>query len=106
MERFIIGADTVSSFGPTELFKFSRGKELRKASRRKSDAKAWIRLDGGFAIRPCNVNDLSDTGVQITILAAETIPGVFTLLMSRDANFGRRARVKWRRGSQIGAEFI
>jgi hypothetical protein len=52
------------------------------------------------------VVDLSDTGVQITISAAETIPGMFTFLMSRDAGVGRRARVKWRRGSQIGAEFI
>jgi hypothetical protein len=78
----------------------------RKASRRKSDANAWIRLDGGFAMRPCNMVDLSDTGVKITVRFAETIPGVFTLLMSRDASIGRRARVRWRRGSQIGAEFI
>ena len=78
----------------------------RKAERRKSGANAWIRLDGGFAMRPCNMVDLSDTGVQITVHAAETVPGVFTLLLSRDASFGRRARVKWRRGSQIGAEFI
>jgi hypothetical protein len=83
-----------------------RGKELRKAPRRESDAKAWIRLDGGFAVRPCSVVDLSDIGVQITVHAAETIPGVFTLLMSRDASSGRRARVKWRRGLQLGAEFI
>ena len=79
----------------------------RKAERRKSGANAWIRLDGGgFAMRPCNMVDLSDTGVQITVHAAEAVPGVFTLLLSRDASFGRRARVKWRRGSQIGAEFI
>jgi hypothetical protein len=82
------------------------GKELRKASRRKSGAKAWIRLDGGFAMRSCSMFDLSDTGVQITVHAAESIPNVFTLLMSRDASLGRRARVKWRRASQIGAEFI
>jgi hypothetical protein len=78
----------------------------RKAERRKSGANAWIRLEGGFAMRPCNMVDLSDTGVKITVHAAETVPGVFTLLLSRDASFGRRARVKWRRGSQIGAEFI
>lgn len=81
-------------------------KELRKAYRRKVGVKAWIRLDGGFAVRPCNMADLSDTGVQITIHAAEAVPGIFTLLMSRDANSGRRARVKWRRGAQIGAEFL
>jgi hypothetical protein len=57
-------------------------------------------------VRPCNVVDVSDTGVQISMAAAETVPGVFTFLTSRDAGLGRSARVKWRRGSQIGAEFI
>jgi hypothetical protein len=99
----------VSSFGRTQAYKLSstrKPKEQRRASRREVGAKAWIRLDGGFAVRPCNVVDLSDTGVQITISAAETIPGMFTFLIARDAGVGRRARVKWRRGSQIGAEFI
>ena len=81
-------------------------KELRKTSRKKVGATAWIRLDGGFAVRPCSVIDLSDNGVQISIDAAQTMPNLFTLLMSRTAGSGRRARLKWRRGSQIGAEFI
>ena len=88
------------------LFKFGRkSTDKRRASRRKVGAKAWIRLDEGFAVRPCQVVDLSDTGVQISLDGAQTVSGVFTLLMSRDAGVGRRARVKWRRGSEIGAEF-
>ena len=94
----------LSSFGRTQAY-FGQ-KEQRKASRRKVGAKAWIGLDGGFAKRPCNVVDLSDTGVQIIIDAAATISGEFTFWTSRDAGLGRRARIKWRRGSQIGAEFI
>jgi hypothetical protein len=89
----------VFSLGRTQFHK-------RKAARRKSGANGWIRLDGGFATRPCSMVDLSDTGVKITVHSAETVPGVFTLLTSRDGSPGRRARVKWRRGSQIGAEFI
>ena len=41
-------------------------------------AKAWIRTDVGFAVRQCNVVDLSDTGVKITTDAPETVPVVFT----------------------------
>jgi hypothetical protein len=52
------------------------------------------------------VADLSATGVQITIAGAEALPNEFTLLMSQNAGAGRRARVKWRRGSKIGAEFL
>ena len=81
-----------------------KAKEQRRASRRKFSADAWIRLDGGFALRPCRVIDLSDTGVQISVGAGELVPSTFTFVMSRTAS-GRRARVKWRRGSQIGAEF-
>jgi hypothetical protein len=81
-------------------------KELRKTSRKKVGATAWIRLDGGFAVRSCRVIDLSDSGVQILLDAGQTIPSLFTLLMSRTAGSGRRARLKWRRGLQIGAEFI
>jgi hypothetical protein len=81
-------------------------KEQRRASRRKVSAKALIRLEEGFAVRRCNVVDLSDTGVQITIDAAETVRGIFTFYASGDVGLGRRARVKWRRGGKIGAEFI
>jgi len=93
--------NAVVSFKPRPVRKT---KEQRRASRRKFSADAWIRLDGGFALRPCSVIDLSDTGVQISVGAGESVPSIFTFVMSRSAA-GRRARVKWRRGSQIGAEF-
>ena len=82
-----------------------RGKELRKATRRKVSASGFIRPDGGFAVRACTVIDLSNTGVQISIDAANSVPNTFMFLTSRNAA-GRRATVKWRRGSQIGAEFL
>jgi len=97
----------VSPFGFLLNSKFSSGgvKDQRRASRKKGGTHAWIRLDG-FALRPCTVVDLSDTGVQIRIDAAQKVPKTFTLLMSRDSRSGRLAHVKWRRGTQIGAEFV
>jgi len=74
--------------------------------RKKLGVKAWIRLGGGFATRPCIIVDLSDTGLQIAVDAADSVPNNFVLLMSQDARAGRRAHVKWRRGSKIGAEFL
>ncbi len=82
-----------------------RGKEQRKATRRKVSTSGFIRPDGGFAVRPCTIIDLSDTGVQISIDAPGSVPSTFTFMTSRTAK-GRRASVKWRRGSQIGAEFV
>lgn len=81
-----------------------RLKEQRKAPRRKVGTNAFIRLNDGFAVRPCTVIDLSDTGVQISIVAAKSVPNMFTFMTSRSAA-GRRANVIWRRGSQICAAF-
>ena len=85
---------------------FRKPKDKRKTPRKKSGTKAWIRLDGGFALRPCTLIDHSDAGVCVSVEAPEKISSVFTFLMSRDAVAVRRVRVIWRRGMQIGAEFI
>jgi hypothetical protein len=103
-----IGRQQLSVFGQTLTGRFSisgKSKDYRKATRKKSGADAWIRV-GSFATRPCKVVDISDTGVQITVIAPQTVPQTFSLLISRNAGSGRRALVKWRRGTQIGAEFL
>ncbi|HEY4141660.1 MAG TPA: PilZ domain-containing protein [Pseudolabrys sp.] len=82
-----------------------RGKEQRKATRRKVSVNGFIRPDSGFAVRSCTIIDLSDTGIQISIDAPKSVPNTFTFMTSRTGT-GRRATVKWRRGLQIGAEFV
>jgi hypothetical protein len=79
-------------------------KDKRQTKRKPIGAAAYIRL-GSFAGRPCMVLDLSDTGVRISVDGAANIPTEFALFLSKKSQ-GRRARVKWRRGNQIGAEFI
>jgi hypothetical protein len=81
-------------------------RDKRKASRKKYGTNAWIRLDGGFAVRSCKVLDMSDSGVQIEIDDAKSVSNEFSFLTSRTAGTGRRARIKWRRGAQIGAQFL
>jgi hypothetical protein len=49
------------------------------------------------------VLDVSRTGVRLEITNA-SIPNDFILLFSK-TDTGHKATVKWRRGSQIGAEF-
>jgi hypothetical protein len=92
----------------SQSFKFGSigKKEQRKANRKAVGTDAWLRLDEGFAVRPCSVIDLSDTGVQVSTAAAQTVRGTFTLMMSRTAGTGRRARVVWRSGSLLGAVFL
>jgi hypothetical protein len=68
--------------------------------------RAWIRFDNGFSVRPCVVADLSHSGVRIVVDEPHAVAVQFRLLFKRDAIPGRRCRVKWRRGLEIGAEFI
>ena len=92
-------AETLSS-----RFK-TRSRDPRKSPRQKSGSKAWIRVEGEFAIRSCTIADVSDSGVRLILDTTQPVSGPFTLLFSRNARQGRRCRVKWRRGAQLGAEF-
>jgi hypothetical protein len=63
----------------------------------------WIRLEGSLT-RRCQVLDLSRTGVRLAVTNPQSLPNTFTLILSRSS--GRPACVKWRRGTEIGAEFF
>jgi hypothetical protein len=80
-----------------------KSKDQRKSTRRSINTRGWIRVDGGFAVRPCGVLDLSETGARLSFEG--DIPSSFALLLSRDSK-GRNARIKWRRGSQVGIVFV
>jgi hypothetical protein len=77
--------------------------DRRAASRRGYNEDAWVRV-GDSLLRGCRVLDLSRTGVRLTITNSHTVPDEFTLLLSRNTS-GRPAVVKWRRHTQIGAEY-
>jgi hypothetical protein len=80
----------------------TRKREARKSLRRPG----WITLDGGFAVRPCLVQDISSAGAKITADGAGTLPGTLRLAFGRDARTGRNCQVVWRHGNSIGVRFI
>ena len=65
----------------------------------------WITLDGGFAARPCVVQNMSATGARITIDDDNSLPAKLRLAFSRDARTGRACEVVWRRGKSVGVKF-
>jgi hypothetical protein len=66
----------------------------------------WITLEGGFAARPCVVQDMSSTGAKITIQDPNMLPAKLRLGFARDARTGRNCEVVWRRGSSVGVKFV
>ena len=81
-------------------------KDLRSAPREAKGTKVWIRFDDGFSVRACRLIDLSNTGIRIMVDAPRDVADRFSLLLSRSDAPGRRCRVKWRKGPEIGAEFV
>ena len=105
-ETFSLGS-TMGLFESKLGYNFAaRAKDKRKSVRKPQNADAWIRSDGTFAVRPCKVIDLSNSGIRISIDGADRLMGAFVFMAARGSSSGRRARVKWRRGAQIGAEFV
>ena len=79
--------------------------ENRRAARRGYNNNAWIRPEGSFGLQPCQVVDISRTGVRLRIANLQKVPEKFILLFSK-FGAGHLARVKWRRGIQVGAELL
>ena len=77
-------------------------RELRKSLRQPG----WITLDGGFAARPCVVQNMSSTGAKITIDDPNMLPAKLRLAFTRDARTGRPCEVVWRRGKSVGVKFV
>ena len=78
----------------------------KRESRKSLQQAGWITLDGGFAARPCVVQDMSTTGAKVTIDDSNSLPAKLRLAFSRDARTGRPCEVVWRRGKSVGVKFV
>ena len=79
-------------------------KDKRRSRRIAINDRGYIRPDGGFAKWPCTVLDVSETGVRLMLEGNHAVPAMFSYVAV--SGIGRAARVKWRRGREVGAEFI
>jgi hypothetical protein len=80
--------------------------ENRRGARRADAFRIGALLPGeGAAEIDCLVWDQSETGAQIEVEVAETVPDEFTLSMTAYAK-PRRCKVAWRRGRKLGVNFV
>ena len=78
---------------------------LKRDRRHQVNMAAWIRQKGSVASQQCRVIDVSRNGVRVEVADPYKIPDNFILLFSRN-DAGQHASVRWRRGTQLGAEFL
>jgi PilZ domain len=82
------------------------GATKKRDARKSLQQSGWITLDGGFAARPCVVQDMSASGAKITVDDTNVLPARLTLAFARDARTGRNCEVVWRRGRSVGVKFV
>jgi hypothetical protein len=78
----------------------------KREARKSLSQPGWITLEGGFAMRPCVVQDMSSSGAKITIDDPNVLPARLRLAFTRDARTGRKCEVVWRRGKSVGIKFV
>ena len=78
----------------------------KREARKSLQQSGWITLEGGFAARPCVVQDMSKSGARITIDDPNMLPAKLRLAFARDARTGRNCAVVWRRGKSVGIKFV
>jgi hypothetical protein len=80
--------------------------ERRRSPRRRLFRVAKIKTGPGIPPRHCLVIDISDGGVRL-FLDGFNAPDEFVLLLSGDGVVRESTyKVVWRRGHEIGAEFV
>jgi len=81
-------------------------KAKKRETRKSLKQPGWITLEGGFAARPCVVEDLSSAGAKITVQDTNTLPARLRLGFARDARSGRSCEVVWGKGRSYGVKFV
>ena len=78
----------------------------KRMTRKSLHQSGWITMAGGFAARPCVVDNISTSGAKVTIDDPNAVPVKFRLAFSRDARTGRNCEVVWRRGKSVGIKYV
>jgi hypothetical protein len=76
---------------------------LRRAEERSRVRAPAVIAEGGRVL-DCMVCDLSPRGARLRVTDAAAVPAEFELIV-RDTGDRRPARVRWRRGNEVGVLF-
>src|SRR3712207_3795278 len=79
--------------------------DLRLAARRRSLLGARIEFNNRPSTLGCTVRDLSRTGARLALAGRSDVPDEFDLWIG-DRSQRYRARVRWRRLTLVGVEFM
>jgi hypothetical protein len=77
----------------------------RRSSRQTVNAPAWMDFGPDARCR-CRLIDISANGARLVVDDIDTTPDSFDLLLSRFGRTSYHCNVIWRRGNEVGVEFL
>ena len=80
-------------------------RDRRTSTRQKSFLQGRIYYNNRRSSVDCLVRDISDTGARLVFSSAVTFPDVVEVYLSNKDEVCR-AQVQWRRGNEVGIDFI
>jgi PilZ domain len=81
-------------------------KEARKGRRRIVRHPAMILNSDKSIFGQCTMLDVSANGAKIKLQVGDQVPDKFILLLSKDGKVSRQCKVSWRKGTEIGVQFV
>ena len=78
----------------------------RRTARQTVNSAAWLEIDGEARLRRCRLVDVSSNGARLIVENVDNIPDSFNLLLSRFGRSQYRCNVVWKRGDEVGVEFL
>lgn len=83
-----------------------RGREHRRAERRRLGRPATLDIGKDAPLQPCIISDISATGAKLIVVTAASVPDQFDLLLAGRNGPRRISQVAWRSGTMLGVRFI
>jgi hypothetical protein len=80
--------------------------QRRKSPRRPINHPCWIDPGPGHSIIPGQLQNISASGAKLVVKESDELPEEFTVYLTQDGKIGRRARVVWRSGAELGLTIL
>jgi hypothetical protein len=80
--------------------------QRRKNLRRPINHPCWIDTGSGNSLIPGQLQNISVAGAKLVVRESDVLPEEFTVYLTQDGKIGRRARVAWRTGAEVGLKIL
>jgi hypothetical protein len=80
--------------------------QRRENPRRPINHPCWVDPGPGLSLIPGQLQNISVSGAKLLVKETDELPEEFTVYLTQDGKIGRRARIAWRSGAEVGLKIL